>query len=154
MAEKASQRASCVSASSSDCNSCFAAWTGSRSSATRASNVVNAARKSRGSSDRANVAEASPTSMPTSGNLPVDLRKSNSLSWRSAWSFLRTPDADAAPRTEQADGLFVEPHVLINFALQGRDFLEQFQQLFFSSRQRQFRDRFFKRDFFDADGIL
>merc|ERR1719163_1431945 len=93
MAEKASQRASCVSASSSDCNSCFAACTGSKSSATRASSVVNAALKSLGSSDKANVAEASPTSMPTSGNLPVDLRKSNSRSWRSACSFRLTPEA-------------------------------------------------------------
>merc|ERR1719238_948079 len=93
MAEKASQRASCVSASSSACNSCLAACTGSRSSATRASSVVNAALKSLGSSDNARVAEASPTSMPTSGNLPVERRKSNSLSWRSAWSFLRTPEA-------------------------------------------------------------
>merc|ERR1719247_3291202 len=93
MAEKASQRASCVSASSSDCNSCFAAWTGSRSSATRASKVVNAARKSRGSSDKAKVADASPTSMPTSGNLPVDRRKSSSLSCKSACNFRLTPDA-------------------------------------------------------------
>merc|ERR1719174_1539676 len=93
MAEKASQRASCVSASSSDCNSCFAACTGSKSSATRASNVVNAARKSRGNSDRARVADASPTSMPTSGNLPVDRRKSNNLSWRSACNFRLTPEA-------------------------------------------------------------
>merc|ERR1719487_1873288 len=93
MAEKASQRASCVSASSSDCNSCFAACTGSKSSATRASSVVNAALKSLGSSDKANVAEASPTSMPTSGNLPVDLRKSSSRSCRSAWSFRLTPEA-------------------------------------------------------------
>merc|ERR1719163_368404 len=93
MAEKASQRASCVSASSSDCNSCLAAWTGSRSSATRASSVVKAALKSRGSSDKANVAEASPTSMPTSGNLPVDLRKSSNRSCKSACNFRRTPDA-------------------------------------------------------------
>merc|ERR1719478_727158 len=93
MAEKASQRASCVSASSSDCNSCLAACTGSRSSATRASSVVNAALKSLGSSDNARVAEASPTSMPTSGNLPVERRKSNSRSCRSAWSFRLTPEA-------------------------------------------------------------
>merc|ERR1719181_524052 len=93
MAEKASQRASCVSASKSDCNSCFAACTGSKSSATRASNVVNAARRSRGSSDNARVADASPTSMPTSGNLPVERRKSSSRSCKSACSFRRTPEA-------------------------------------------------------------
>merc|ERR1719163_2273214 len=93
MAEKASQRASCVSASSSDCSSCLAACTGSKSSATRASSVVNAALKSLGSSDKARVADASPTSMPTSGNLPVDRRKSNNLSWRSACNFRLTPEA-------------------------------------------------------------
>merc|ERR1719313_382858 len=93
MAEKASQRASCVSASSNACNSCLAACTGSRSSATRASSVVNAARRSRGSSDKARVAEASPTSMPTSGNLPVERRKSNSRSCKSACNFRLTPEA-------------------------------------------------------------
>merc|ERR1719201_3147155 len=93
MAEKASQRASCVSASSSDCNSCFAAWTGSKSSATRASSVVNAARKSRGNSDKARVADASPTSMPTSGSRPVDRRKSSNRSCKSACNFRLTPEA-------------------------------------------------------------